>query len=235
MFKFADAAVGINMPPIHHFCRCRITAPEQSLEDLERELDEMIDSWNIPEGMSLDEFIDRVNNGELEQIREEQAEKEAESVDFPEKSGIIKEDKDETVDKDVRYIGKIDIEKYEAVATKPIITDEVILTDNQAVHIIKQRGQEFYDKYNSRFGEVVTNPDYVMKDKDETRVNTAIAAKAFYEDGKVVNVVVSLAVEGDNPTHKNSIITAIGQSEKRFKQTLRNNPPIYIKTLDKNE
>ena len=50
------------------------------------EIDERIDSWNIPEEMSLDEFIDRVNNGELEEIRagqnsaKESAEKSAKEI-----------------------------------------------------------------------------------------------------------------------------------------------------------
>ena len=31
----------------------------------------------------------------------------------------------------------------------------------------------------------------------------------------------------DNPEYKNSIITAIGESEKRFAQRLRNNTALY--------
>lgn len=71
-FKIADAVVGVNCPPMHPFCRCKVTTPQETEEDIQREIDERIDSWNIPEGMSLDEFIDRVNNGELEKIRAEQ-------------------------------------------------------------------------------------------------------------------------------------------------------------------
>ena len=71
-FKIADAVVGVNCPPMHPFCRCKVTTPQQTEEDIQREIDERIDSWNIPEGMSLDEFIERVNNGELEEIRAEQ-------------------------------------------------------------------------------------------------------------------------------------------------------------------
>lgn len=93
-FKIADAVVGVNCPPMHPFCRCKVTTPQQTEEDIQREIDERIDSWNIPEGMSLDEFIERVNNGELEQIRAEQ-EKSAESVDISEKSDIMEVGKEE--------------------------------------------------------------------------------------------------------------------------------------------
>ena len=71
-FKIADAVVGVNCPPMHPFCRCKVTTPQETEEDIQREIDERIDSWNIPEGMSLDEFIERVNNGEFEEIRAEQ-------------------------------------------------------------------------------------------------------------------------------------------------------------------
>lgn len=93
IFSMSEAAVGVNMPPMHPFCRCKITSPEQTEEDIQREIDERIDSWNIPEGMSLDEFIDRVNNGELEQIRAEQAaasgENSQELLTTAESGGII--------------------------------------------------------------------------------------------------------------------------------------------------
>lgn len=121
-FKIADAVVGVNCPPMHPFCRCKVTTPQETEEDIQREIDERIDSWNMPEGMSLDEFVERVNNGELEQIREEQAENTTEAtqpesystlnsvqesaeeniektVDNSEESGIIKSRKDSATDK----------------------------------------------------------------------------------------------------------------------------------------
>ncbi|MCM1363984.1 MAG: hypothetical protein NC122_02585 [Faecalibacterium sp.] len=48
-------------------------------------------------------------------------------------------------------------------------------------------------------------------------------------DGSAVNLVIKLAVEGDNPNYKNSIITAIKESDKRFEQRLRNDQPVYIR------
>ena len=53
------------------------------------------------------------------------------------------------------------------------------------------------------------------------------------EDGKYINIVLRVVVEGDNPSYKNFIVTAIGTSEKRFAQMLRNNQPIYSKNIDK--
>ena len=51
----------------------------------------------------------------------------------------------------------------------------------------------------------------------------------FIEDDKYVNIVLRIVVSEDNPEYKNSIITAIGESTKRFQQRLRNNKPLYKK------
>ena len=127
----------------------------------------------------------------------------------------------------MQNIGKIDISKYQSIAKNKIITDQVILTDNRKKHIIERRGQEFYDKYSSLFAD----PDYIFKDKNE---NTALAAKTIDIDGFSVNIVLRLVVEGENPNHKNSIITAVCENNKRFSQRLRNTLPVY-KRLDKTE
>ncbi|MBQ3842235.1 MAG: hypothetical protein II820_06060 [Ruminiclostridium sp.] len=126
------------------------------------------------------------------------------------------------------------------VTNKAILTTEVVLTDKQVIHITDERGKEFFDKYSPRFAEILVDPDYIFKskntEKDPSLIDkTAIAAKVFQDEGKVVNVVVSLSVEGMDISLKNSIITSIGIGEKRFSRMLRNNPPVYIKSLDNNE
>ena len=133
--------------------------------------------------------------------------------------------------KPMHYIGKIDIHIYQRVTAKSIITDEVVLTDNRKDHIIKRRGQDFYDKYKHYFPQIISEPDYLFKDEHE---NSVVACKTFSENGPSVNLVIRLAVEDDDILFKNSIITAIKESEKRFAQRLRNNVPIY-KRIDKQE
>lgn len=128
-------------------------------------------------------------------------------------------------------IGSLDIEKYKLATDKKIVTDGVILTENRKEHIIKRRGQAFYEEYSEYFSEIICNPDYIFKDE---RIDTAIACKTFIKHNESVNLVVRLAVESDNPEYKNSIITAIKENNKRFAQRLRNNIPIY-KKIDKKE
>lgn len=125
----------------------------------------------------------------------------------------------------VHSVGKIEIGKYESI-TSGIRTDEVIITDERIEHIIERRGKEFYEKYGNEFGNIVSDPDYIFKD---SKLNTALACKRFLEDEKYVNVALRIAVSTDKPEYKNSIITAVGESDKRFAQRLRNNSPIYKK------
>lgn len=129
----------------------------------------------------------------------------------------------------MQYVGKINKEMYQTVVNGKMITEEVIITDNQIEHIIDRRGQDFYDEYKGYFNEIVTDPDYIFKDKAD---NTVMVSKTFIHKGTAVNLVLRLVVEGENPEYKNSIITAIKENDKRFRQRLRNKTPVY-KKVDK--
>lgn len=122
----------------------------------------------------------------------------------------------------MHIVGKIDKEIYSCI-TEEIVTDEVIITDERIQHIKQRRGQDFYHRYGTCFREIVEDPDYIFADKE----NTALVCKAFINDGKYVNIVLRFVTSTNTPEYKNSIITAIGENEKRFAQRLRNNKPLY--------
>ncbi len=126
---------------------------------------------------------------------------------------------------DVHTIGSIDRNIYKCI-TEKIRTDEVIITDERIGHIIERRGNEFYNKYHSIFGNILKDPDYIFRDKHE---NSALVCKRIVEDKKYVNIVLRIVVETDNPKYKNSILTAIGEGERRFCQRLKNSEPLYKK------
>lgn len=123
-------------------------------------------------------------------------------------------------------VADIDIAKYSSIAPN-IRSSAVVLTDNQIEHIIKQRGQDFYDKYNAYFQEIAEDPDYIFPDPNHP--NTAIACKTLLIDGANVHLVIRLAVTGDDPELENSIITALYENPKRYAQRLRNKIPLYKK------
>lgn len=126
----------------------------------------------------------------------------------------------------MQKIADIDITKYSAVAPN-IRSSTVVLTDNQIEHIIKRRGQEFYDSYSCYFQEIAEDPDFIFRDSKHP--NTAIACKTLEIDGTNVHLVIRLAVESDAVELENSVITALKENDKRFAQRLRNNIPLYKK------
>lgn len=125
----------------------------------------------------------------------------------------------------MQTVGKIDIEKYRCIA-EDIVTDEVIITPERIRHIKERRGEGFYEKYESYFPMILSDPDYIFPDD---RINTVIVCKVIGEGESAINLVLRLVVEGDDPNYKNSILTAVRENKKRFAQRLRNHTPIYKK------
>lgn len=88
-FKIADAVVGVNCPPMHPFCRCKVTTPQETLEDIQADIDRIL------EGTSIEEIEQRLDQmvAEREQIRAEQAaasgENSQEQLTTAESGGII--------------------------------------------------------------------------------------------------------------------------------------------------
>ena len=121
-------------------------------------------------------------------------------------------------------IAKLDVQRYSCVA-EHIRSSDVILTEKQKEHIIERRGKEFYDKYSPYFKEIIENPDYIFKDKKFE--NTAIASKTISLNSKNISVVVRIAVEGDEPWRKSSVITVMCENGKRYRQRVRNNIILY--------
>ena len=137
----------------------------------------------------------------------------------------------------MQYIGIINIENFNGISDKKLLTDEVILTDKQREHIA-ERHQEVLQKYEKYFTEIIEKPDYILK--DNARENTALILKTIIEKDRSqnvigrVNLVLRLAVEGDDINNKNSIITCIPIGKNRL-QSYINNGKIIWQKLDKNE
>lgn len=146
---------------------------------------------------------------------------------------LKKYEKDDIIEKntkdkdiiDVHTVGKLENKIYKD-RFKDLITDEVIITDNQIEHIKERRGKEFYNKYKNEFLNIINNPDYIFE--DNIRPNTLIVCKQFKEDDKYINVVLRLAINVQKG-YKNSIITSICENQRRFEQRIRNNLYIYKK------
>ncbi len=53
-FKIADAVVGVNCPPMHPFCRCKVTTPLRTEADIQADIDRLLN------GMSMEELANRL-------------------------------------------------------------------------------------------------------------------------------------------------------------------------------
>lgn len=54
VFKFSEAAIGVNFPPMHPFCRCKITTPRRTEADIQADIDRLLG------GMSMEELANRL-------------------------------------------------------------------------------------------------------------------------------------------------------------------------------
>lgn len=122
----------------------------------------------------------------------------------------------------IKTIGKIDVEKYKVISNE-IRTDEVIITDERIQHIQSHHPKD-YERYSKYIKEMLENPQYILED---TVKNTAVILQEFLGDNQRFRLIIKLAVSGDNPSKKNSIITFLKISEKKFKKYLRNKKILY--------
>ncbi len=125
---------------------------------------------------------------------------------------------------DVHLVGKIDRKIYSCIA-KDIVTDEVIITDNQIQHIMDRHPND-YERFSSYFAEIVSSPDFII---ESPKPNTALILKEIVTEREVFKTVLRLVAAGDNPQYKNSIITFMKIDEKEWNRLLRNKKILYKK------
>lgn len=123
---------------------------------------------------------------------------------------------------DVHNIGKIDKEIYKCI-TESIITDEVVITDNQIKHI-KERHPNDYERFSKYFNEIISKPDYIV---ETSKPNTALILKEIIVEKEQFKTVLRLATSADNQEYKNSIITFMKIDKKEWNRLLRNKRILY--------
>ena len=199
-FKVKDMMIGENAPPMHPFCHCSTAAWEDNEE---------YEAWM--------DFLDKGGTtAEWEKLK-----KKGKTIAKQVDSDIMIPSGAKEV-ADVHTVGKIDKEIYKCI-TKDIVTDEVIITDNQIQHI-KDRHPNDYERFSSYFEEIVASPDYII---EANKPSTALVLKEIKMAQEVFKTVIRLATSQDNPKYKNSIITFMKIDEKEWKRLLRNKKILY--------
>ncbi len=145
------------------------------------------------------------------------------TVDKSGDSSIIKK-KVETAGNDVNYVGKIDREIYKCV-TKDIVTEDVIITDNQITHI-KERHPNDYERYGEYIPKILNDPDYIL---EANKPDTAFVLKSISENNKKFQLILRLKTKNDPEHYKNSIITFLKIKDKEWKRCIKNKKILYKK------
>ena len=124
----------------------------------------------------------------------------------------------------IHSLGKLNREIYSCI-TKDFITDEVIITEEQLLHI-RERHPEAYQDTLLYVKDVLDDPDYIFKDKKE---NTGIVVKKIMNQEDNSLLVIKIITSKDNKNYKNSVITGWKITEKRLNNYIRNKNIIYKK------
>ena len=125
----------------------------------------------------------------------------------------------------VHSVGKIDKNIYKCI-TDDIVTDEVIITDNQIQHIL-DRHPDAYETAMKEMRTAIESPDYIIA--DDKHNNTGLVIKKFKMKGDNLQLVLRICTHKDEPGYKNSVISCWEISEKRLENYLKNKRVLYKK------
>ena len=201
-FKVKKMMPGTNAPPMHPRCRCSVAAYEDS-EDYEAWLN----------------FLDK--GGTTEEWNK--LKKTRKSVEKNSGSGIINALSTKE-DVQVHSVGRINRDIYKCI-TEDIVTDEVIITENQMQHIL-DRHPDAYAEIIDYLSDIIRDPDFIIEDKHD---NTGLVIKRVKLEKEYAQMVLRICTSDDNPNYKNSVISCWEISEKRLQNYLRNKRILYKK------
>ena len=122
----------------------------------------------------------------------------------------------------MRKICDLDVKLYRCVCAD-IRTAEVIITEERIRHI-RERHPDDFERYSSCMAGMVEDPQYILEDAFP---NTAVILQEFVQGGEHFRLVMKIAVTADGPDKKNSVITFMKISEKKFRKYLRNKKILY--------
>ena len=124
----------------------------------------------------------------------------------------------------MHFVGKLDREIYSSISDN-IVTDDVIITDNQLEHIM-ERHPDAYQKVVYSLRDTLEDPDYIIEDKHQS---TGLVIKKIKDHRDHTQMVLRICTSDDKPGYKNSIISCWEISEKRLENYLRNKRLLYKK------
>lgn len=134
--------------------------------------------------------------------------------------GVIVNEKNDVV----HSLGILDWGIYGCISSNHV-TNEVIITEEQMVHI-RERHPEAYIDTIHYIREILDDPDYIFRDKQP---NTGLVVKKIQNREESSLLVLKIITSDDKKDYKNSVITGWKITEKRLNNYLRNKEIIYKK------
>ena len=114
----------------------------------------------------------------------------------------------------MNFICKIDRELYRVVE-EDLVTDEVIITEQQILHIEEGHPGDF-ERLAEYIPRILQEPDYILRGN---RPHTALVLKQIETPEFEAEVILRLKVSSDPKEYKNSIITMWKNQQKTFSAT----------------
>lgn len=103
------------------------------------------------------------------------------------------------------------------------MTEEVIITEERIAHI-QQRHPNDFERYEKYLVHIIEEPDYILA---SDMPNTAFLLKSVEEAEERFQLILRIRVASDPDTYKNSVITFLKISEKKWNKYLRNKKILY--------
>ena len=111
------------------------------------------------------------------------------------------------------------------VVEEDLVTDEVIITEQQILHIEEGHPGDF-ERLAEYIPRILQEADYILRGN---RPHTALVLKQIETPEFEAEVILRLKVSSDPKEYKNSIITMWKISKKRFQRLLRQGDTLYKK------
>ena len=124
----------------------------------------------------------------------------------------------------IKSLGVLDWKIYDCISSNHV-TDEVIITEEQIMHIGKRHPEAYLDTMHY-VRDILNNPDYVFRDR---RPNTGLVVKKICNEKESFLLVLKIITSDNNRDYKNSVITSWKITEKRLNNYIRNKDIIYKK------
>lgn len=220
-FDISEAEIGVNLPPMHPFCRSVIVPAYEGENRVGRT------RWArdpktgrgmyVPADMSYDDWYKKYVSGNGRKSSDDITYSKATTNKVRENRlsiNIIE-------NRDVHYIGKLDKDIYKCI-TDDIATDEVIITEERISHI-KDHHPGHFEIIEPFLQTAIDSPDYIFEDA----INTGLILKHIAEDDLRIKIVLRIHTSADPEGFKNSIISAWKIGEKRWDNYVNNKKVLY--------